>query len=277
VKILIKVFIGFLLGCGVLGGVLNFLWGRTSEKNDFFATDAPVKPIPLSLPFPTDLIYQASPDSTVLIATRKREPALFEISAFDRTTARKMWQLPFAGNVVGQTSRQLLVYEEKTKTVHFINPRDGKITRTVNPEPAPLTSPSSLYVGMAFTDDLYITTKPLYQDVVINGKTDTSWQIGITAKSWETNETKWYLPPIKQIVIIEHPPIISSGNVLIVNAEQKIGEGHSYQIISQETGEELHRSVTDGTYYPLGKDRFFERTKSMVRRLDPSPSGKSGD
>jgi hypothetical protein len=140
----------------------------------------------------------------------------------------------------------------------------------ISPEPAPLTSPSSLYVGMAFTDELYITTKPLYKDVLVNGKIDTSWKIGTTAKRWETNETKWFLPPAKQIVILDYQPVIDDDDkVLMVNTEQNIGEGHSYQIISLKTGDELHRSVTEGTYYPLTKSLFVERTNRFVRRLNP--------
>ncbi|MVM33093.1 PQQ-binding-like beta-propeller repeat protein [Spirosoma sp. HMF4905] len=268
-KTTIKVFIGFIAFWAVLGGIMSFFWERNSEKATYFAADAPIKALTLALPFPADLIYQASPDSTVLIGTFKHEPGLFDISAFDWATAKKLWQLPFAGNVVGQTSRQVLVYEAKASTVHFVNPRTGEITRKVSPEPAPLTSPSSLYLGMAFTDDLYVTTKPLYQDVIVNGKADTSWKIGITAKTWENNETTWFLPPVKQIVIIDYQPVIVGDNVLIVNTEQKIGEGHSYQIVSLKTGEELHRSVTEGTYYPLGKNLFVERTNAFVRRLDP--------
>jgi len=233
----IKVFTEFIALCAILGGVMSFLWERAADRNDYFAKDAPVKALPLPLPFPTDLFYQASPDSTVLIGTRKLEPAIFEISAVDRATAQKLWQLPFVGNVVGQTDTQILVYEAKTSTVHFINPRNGKITRKVSPEPAPLTSPSSFYFGMAFTDDLYITTKPLYQDVVVNGKFDPSWKIGITAKSWEKNEQKWFLPPVNQIIIIEYPPVISGDKLLVINPQRKIKEGHSYQIICERHAE----------------------------------------
>lgn len=268
-KTALRVFIGFLVVCAMLGGIMNFLWGRDAEKASYFAADAPVRAIKLPLPFPTDLIYQPSPDSTVLIATRKREPAIFEISAFDQAKAKKLWQLPFAGNVVGQTSREVVVYEAKTSTVHFVNPRTGKITRNVSPEPAPLTSPSSLYLGMAFTDDLYITTKPLYQDVVVNGKFDTSWEIGITAKTWAKNEQKWFVPPVKQIVIIESPPVILGDKLLVINPQKKIKEGHSYQLISLKTGEELHRGTTDGTYYSPTKDQFFECANTFVQRLDP--------
>jgi hypothetical protein len=248
-KILRKGVIEFLSFCAVLGSIMRFMGGCTSEKQDYFAADVPVKAIALPLAFPTDLIYQPSPDPTVLIGTRKQEPGLFDISGFDQKTAQKLWQLPFVGNVVGQTGQQLVVYDEKTATVHFINPQDGRSTRKISPEPAPLTSPSSLYFGMAFTNDLYITTKPLYQNVVVNGQIDTTWKIGVTAKTWKTNETTWFLPPVKQIVIIEHQPVVSGDQVLIVNPEQKIGEGHSY--------------------YPLGNEEFFERTPEFVRRLDP--------
>jgi hypothetical protein len=94
-------------------------------------------------------------------------------------------------------------------------------------------------------------------------------QIGITAKNWLTNETVWFLPPIKQIVTIEHRPVISGDKVMVINPEQKIGEGHSFQVISLKTGQEMYRGVTEGTYFPLGKERFYERTKSFVRRIDP--------
>ncbi|WP_460968837.1 hypothetical protein [Spirosoma migulaei] len=268
-KIAIKVFMGFLALCAVLGGIMSFLWGRAANRNDYFATDATVRPLPLPLPFPSGLIYQSSPDSSVLIGSQKREPALFEISAFDRSTAHKLWQLPFTGTIVGQTNARILVYEATTSAVHFINPRTGQTTRTVSPAPAPLTSPSSLYTGMAFTDDLYLTTKPLYKQVVTDGKVDTNWKIGITAKHWGTNEIAWFVPPVQQIVIIEHPPIVSGDNVLVINPEQKVGEGHSYQVISLKTGAELHRSVTEGTYYSPGNDQFFERTNTAIRRLDP--------
>ncbi|QMW01077.1 hypothetical protein [Spirosoma foliorum] len=264
-----KVCIGIIIFGAALGGIMSFFTGRNSGQASYFAATAPVKAITLPLPFPTDVRYQASPDSTVLLGTVKHEPGLFTISAFDRATAKKLWQLPFIGNVVGQTSRHVLVYEAKTSTVHFINPRTGETTRKVSPEPAPLTSPSSLYAGMAFTDDLYLTTKPLYQDVIANRQTDTSWKIGITAKSWVNNETVWFLPPVKQIVITDYQPIIKGNKVLVINTEQKIGEGHSYQIVSLKTGEELHRSVTEGTYYPLNNDLFIERTNAFVRRLDP--------
>jgi hypothetical protein len=252
-----------------LGVLMNFFLDRLPEKQTYYAADASVRTIAPAQPFPTDLIYQASPDSSVLVGTRKREPGLFNISAFDRSTARKLWQLPFSGNVVGQTNRHILVYEAKTSTVHFINPRSGQITRKISPEPAPLTTPSSLYIGMAFTDDLYLTTKPLYKNVVVRGKVDTSWQIGITAKTWATNEQTWFLPPVKQIVINEYPPVVKGDKVLIVNPEQKIGAGHSYQIISLQTGEEQYRGSTEGTYYPISKDLFIERTNAFIRRLDP--------
>lgn len=268
-KIALKVLIGFIAFCAMSGLIRRFLWNRTCEKNSYFAADAPVRTIAIPVPFPGELRYQATPDQTVLLGTRQLAPAVFEISAWDRTTARKLWQLPFAGNIVGQTNRELLVYNAKTSTVHFINPTTGQITRTISPAPAPLTSPASFYPGMAFTDDLYITTRPLYKQMVVNGKIDNDWKIGITAKTWKTNGTTWFLPPVKQLVIIAYKPLVAGHNVLIINPEQKSGEGHSYQIISLKTGAELHRSVTEGTYYPFEKDQFFERTNVVVRRLDP--------
>ncbi|RRB07260.1 hypothetical protein [Larkinella rosea] len=253
----------------MFGSIMNFMGSCSSEKQDYFAADAPVRSVDLPLPFPTNLLYQSSPDSSVLMGTRKRGPEQFEIRAFDCKTAQKLWQLPFAGTIVGQTDSQILVYEERTSTVHFVNPRDGRITRNVSPEPAPLTSPSSLYGGMAFTDDFYLTTKPLYQNVIVKDQIDTSWKIGITAKRWETNETEWFLPPVKQIVILTYAPVIQGDNVLVVNAEQKMGSGHSYQIVSLKTGREIHRSATQGIFYLLRNDRFFERTSTYVRRIDP--------
>ncbi|GAB4029864.1 outer membrane protein assembly factor BamB family protein [Spirosoma gilvum] len=268
-KTVANVFIGFLLFCAVLGGVINLFRGKSAEQKSYFAANAPVKAITLSLPFPTDLLYQSSPDSTVVIGTRKQESGFLAISAFDRSTAKRLWQLPLEGTVVGQTRRQLLVYETKTATVHFVDPRTGKITRKVSPEPAPLTSPSSLYTGMAFTDELYLTTKPLYQQVVIDGKVDTAWRIGITAKTWETNELNWFVPPVNQIVTIAYPPVVYGDKVLIINAEQKVGEGHSFQIVSLKTGQEQYRSTTAGTYYLLGQNHVVERTNTFVRRVDP--------
>ncbi|GAB3951281.1 hypothetical protein GCM10028805_31090 [Spirosoma harenae] len=268
-KTLIKVCVGTLLFCVALGGVMSFWRGRAAEKTTLFAENMPVKAIALWLKFPTDLIYQSSPDSTVVIGTKKQSSDLFAISAFEQTTAQKLWQLPFDGKIIGQTSRHMLVFEAKTEAVHFIEPRSGKISRRISPVPAHLTSLSSLYTGMAFSDDVYLTTKPLYQQVVVNGKVDDSWKIGITAKTWDTNETSWFLPPVKQIVNIEYAPIIKGDNVLIVNPEQKIGEGHSYQIVALKTGKEHYRGITKGTYYPLCNDRFYERTETVVRRLNP--------
>ena len=132
-----------LLTFGILAAVAcGCRSGRTADESGF---EAPLKKIVFALPFPTDLIYQAAPDAKVIVGTKELEPAIykmnggvietptFEISGFDVETGRKLWQLPFVGEVVDQTETQILVYEEKTLTVHFVTPRTGEITRTERP------------------------------------------------------------------------------------------------------------------------------------------------
>ena len=247
--------------------LMNLLIGCFSAKKEKFAFDVPVRKI--TSPFPLDLVYQASTDEKVIIGKKNIEPAIFEISGFERENGKKLWQLPFAGEVVGQTTSQILVYEEKSDSVHFINPTDGKITRKISPAPAPLSSKNSFERGMAFTDEMYLTTKSLYTQVIENGKVDESFPIGITAKNWETNEKKWFLAPVKQIVNIEHKPVISGDKVLIIKSMQSLDGGHSYQIISLKTGEELSRKISEGEYIYFDKDIFFEKTTTLVRRFDP--------
>ena len=253
----------------IMMSLSHFLIGCFSENKAHFGTDSPQQNLVCELPFSTDLVYQATPDSNVLIGTKKVSPAIFEISGYAVSTAQKLWQLPFVGEIVGQTITQVLVYEEKTSTVHFINPENGQITRTVSPTPSPLTSKNGLAQGMAFTDEMYLTTKSLYTQVIENGKTDESFPIGITAKTWDSNQKQWFLSPVKQIVILEYAPIIVGDKVLIINPEQKINERHSYQILSLQTGEELHRGTTEGTYYWLENEIFIERTNKSVKRINP--------
>jgi hypothetical protein len=260
----------FLIFRAVPVSIIHFLLSCAFESGEHFASDVPVRKIELPLPFPDDVQYLPSPDTAILLGTRKLEPDLHEISAYERNSAKKLWQLPFAGNLVGQTALDLVVYCRKDSTVYFIDPAHGNINRKITPQPDPLTSPSSLYLGMAFTNDLYITTKPLYKSVIKkNEKIDTTWQIGLTAKNWETNETRWFLPPVKQMVIIEYPPEINGDKILVINPEKKIGEGHSYQIISTKTGRELSQVHSEGTYYSNGSGHFFERKNEFVRKIDP--------
>ncbi|MCF0075012.1 hypothetical protein LZD49_31295 [Dyadobacter sp. CY261] len=242
-----------------------------SAPKPYFGANAEVEPMATPVPFPDGPIYEASPDPSIITGLWRKASGRSEVTGYDRKTAKMLWSINFSGELIGQTDNELLMYEPGESTVYFINPVNGRTTRKVSPQPDALTHPSSLYTGMAFTDQLYITTKPLYGSVIRNkeGATDTTLQIGITAKNWLTNETVWFLPPVKQITIIEHRPVVSGDKVMVVNPEQKIGEGHSFQIVSLETGKELYRGVTEGTYFPLGKDRFFERTNSFVRRIDP--------
>lgn len=247
----------------------HFLIGCFSENKDHFGTDSPQQKLVCELPFPTDLVYRATPDTSVLIGTKKVSHAIFELSGYAVSTGQKLWQMPFAGEIVGQTTAQVLVYEEKTSAVHFVSPKNGQVTRIVSPAPSPLTSKNGLAQGMAFTDEMYLTTKSLYTQVIENGKTDESFPIGITAKTWDSNQKLWFLPPVQQIVILEYPPVIAGYKVLIINPEQKINEGHSYQIISLQTGKELYSNTTKGTYYWLENEIFIERTNTSVKRINP--------
>ena len=255
-----------LLMMSILTSLFAACWGAKPEK---FASDAPVKKIVFDLPFPGDLIYQASPDAKVIVGKKKIEPAIYEIGAFEIETGKKLWQLPFIGEVIGQTETQILVYEEKTLTVHFINPNDGKITRKVSSAPNPLTSKNSLETGMAFTDEMYLTTKALYTSILENGQADESFKIGITAKTWENKEVKWFVPPVKQIVTIETRPVIFGDKVLIINANYSPQEPHYYQIVSLTTGAEIFRGASEGYFYYLDNKFFIEQTKSFARRIEP--------
>lgn len=253
----------------IMMSLSHFLIGCFSENKVHFGTDSPQQNLVCELPFPTDLVYQSTPDASVVMGTKKVAPAIFEVSGYAVSTGQKLWQLPFEGEIVGQTTTQVLVYEEITSTVHFVNPKNGQVARTVSPAPSPLTSKNGLAQGMAFTDEMYLATKSLYTQVTKNGKIDESFPIGITAKTWDSNQKQWFLPPVQQIVILEYHPIIADDKVLIINPEQKINEGHSYQIVSLRTGAELHRNTTKGTYYWLENEIFIERTNTSVKRIDP--------
>jgi hypothetical protein len=270
---MIKVIAGLVVLSAVLMLGIGFFRDHMPDTapKPYFGASAVIEPMDVPLPFPDGLIYEASPNPSIITGLRRKASGRSEVTGYDRKTAKMLWSINFSGQLIGQTDKELLMYEPGESTVYFINPVNGRTTRKVSPQPDALTHPSSLYLGMAFTDQFYITIKPLYGSVITDkeGITDTTLQIGITAKNWLTNETAWFLPPVKQIVTIEHRPVVSGDKAMIVNPEQKIGEGHSYQIVSLKTGQELYRGVTEGTYFPLAKERFFERTKSFVRRIDP--------
>lgn len=121
----------------------------------------------------------------------------YEISGFEVETGKKLWQLPFEGEVVGETETQILVYEAKTFVLYFIAPQTGEETRKIAPAPNPLTSRNGFEYGMAFADDVYLTTKSLYTSVYSNAsdwenrREDESFKIGITAKALNDDKTKW--------------------------------------------------------------------------------------
>jgi hypothetical protein len=251
--------------------LLGFLSACSAAKAGKFAASAPVKKMAFELPFPEDLVYQATTDPKIIVGKKKIEPAIYEIGGFETETGKKLWQLPFQGEVVGQTEKQILVYEEKASTLHFINPSDGNITRKVSPAPNPLTSKNSLEMTMAFTDEFYLTTKALYQSVWKNNAKveDESFQIGTTAKNWTSDEKLWFVPPVRQIVASRYRPIIFGDKVLIINEEESIAGGQTYQIVALKTGAETFRGNTEGKFFFLGKNYLIERTEKFVRRIEP--------
>lgn len=255
--------------------ITNLFLSCKSEKEELFAADAPVHQIVCDLAFPSDLVYQSSPDASIILGRKRIEPEIFEISAFEVFSGKRRWKLPFRGEIVGQTSTQILVYEAQTQTqtVHFVNSYDGKTTRKINPAPSPLSSKNSLDLGMAFTDEMYITTKSLYAQIVENGKIDSTWQIGITAKTWNDNKTQWFVPPVKQIVTLEYKLIIYEDKILIINPKQSIDGRHSFQIISLKTGEELSKINTEGEFICFNSKHFIEKTPLFIRCFEPF-SGK---
>lgn len=269
----------------MMSSILTSLFSGCLRQTNEFAYEAPVKKITFDAPFPGDLIYQATPNAKIIVGKKDvRPPAnepggldapYYEISGFEVETGKKLWQLPVNGEIVGQTGTQILIYEEKTSTVHFINPSDGQITRKISPAPNPLTSRNGLELGMAFNDDVYLTTKALYTSVYKNTADwknrleDESFQIGITAKDWNSEKVKWFLPPVKQIVMIESRPIILGNKAFIVNPPQTADGVQTYQIVSLETGAEVFRATTGGKFPLIGKDLFIEQTDSFIRRFEP--------
>lgn len=268
---------------GILIGVIAGC--RACQPVNEFGCDAPVKAIVFDLPFPNDLIYQSTPDAKIIVGKKDARPPVneaggmdaphYEISGFAVETGNKLWQLPFVGEIVGQTETQILVYEEKSSTVNFVNPADGKITRKVSPAPNPLGSRNGFEYGMAFSDDVYLTTESLYTTVYSNAtdwenrRTDESFKIGITAKSWNDEKIKWFLPPVKQIVIIEYRPVIFADKVFIINPSQTVDGDQTYQIVSLKTGAEIFRGKSAGKFSQIGKDSFIEQTDEFVRRFEP--------
>lgn len=247
----------------------NLFFGCNSEIENRFATEAPIRKITCSLPFSSDFIYQPSPDSNIILGRKRIEPAIFEISGFEILSGKKLWQLDFQGEIVGQTSKEIIVYEASKESVHFVNPINGQTTRKITPAPSPLSSKNGFEAGMAFTDEMYLTTKALYTQVIENGKIDTTWQIGITAKTWNDNITKWFVSPVNQIYLLEHKLIINKDKVLIINTKKSIDGGHSYQIISLETGKELLITTTEGEFIFLNSKYFIEKTSSHIRCFEP--------
>lgn len=253
--------------------LLNFfLNGCLLKQKEKFATDAPIKKLVFDLPFPNDLIYRATPDAQVIVGTKEIEAYLnYEVSGFDLETGGKLWQLPFAGKVVGRTEKQILVFEEKTSTVHFITPRSGEITRRISPAPILLTRINfDLYSGMAFTDEMYLTTKALYTNVFskVNEK-DESFPIGITAKTWANNETVWFVPPDGQLVTVSYPPLVFGDKVLLMSAPYGKTTVPAYKGVSLKTGAELFRVESNGDFHYLADKYFIETTPSFVRRIEP--------
>jgi hypothetical protein len=278
-----------LLTIGIL--ISSLFACRSCQPTHEFADEAPVKTMVFDAPFPNDLIYQATPDAKIIVGKKDARPSInefggmdapyYEISGFEIETGKKLWQLPFFGEIVGQTETQILVYEAKTSTVNFVNPSDGQITRKVSPAPNPLASKNSLELGMAFTEDVYLTTKALYTRIWAdtsgkdntpnweNRREDESFKIGITAKSWNGDKIKWFLPPVKQIVNIEYRPVIFADQIFIINPPQTIDGEQTYQIVSLKTGAEIFRGATKGRFARIGKDLFVEQTDSFLRRFEP--------
>jgi outer membrane protein assembly factor BamB len=251
--------------------LMNFLNACLWRQSEKFAADATVKKMRFDLPFPNDLIYQATPDAGVVVGTKEIETYIrYDISGFDAATGGKLWQLPFEGRVVGRTEKQILVYEEKTTTAYFITPRTGEITRRIALAPVELTRVNfDLYLGMAFTDEMYLTTKALYTSVFRRlNEPDESYRIGITAKNWANNEIVWFAPPDGEFVIISYPPLIFGDKVLIMNDPYGKGSGHSYKVVSLKNGEELFRGESDGNFHYLSDKYFIEATPNFVRRIE---------
>jgi hypothetical protein len=246
----------------------NLLSCQTAD-NERFGANTPIQSIPFRVQLPTDQVYEPSPDPAVLVGRKRTEPGSFVVSGYDRASGQKRWQLPFPASVVGHTDRQVVVYATQTAQVHFVEPKTGQITRTITPAPNPLQSKSGLELGMAFTNDLYLTTQALYTQVNDGNRIDESFPIGITAKTWAGNQKRWFVPPVRQILTLTHRPIISGNVVLLINPMTRIDGGHSYQLVSLDTGAERRRVDTPGEFVLLNDHLLLEKTANYLRCFDP--------
>ena len=127
---------------------------------------------------------------------------------------------------------------------------------------------------MAFNDEFYVTTKALHNSIY-NGygntrQDDESFKIGITAKSWTSSETKWFLPPVKQIVIIENCPVIFGDKVFVINPPQTVEGSQTYQLVSLADGAELFRGTTAGNFSQIGKDLFNRANRRLRTPIRPT-------
>lgn len=247
-------------------------WSLTScqtTDNERFGSEFPVQSIPFRVQLPTDQVYESSPNPAVLLGRKRLEPGSFVVSGYDRASGQKRWQLPFPASVVGHTDQQVVVYAPQTAQVHFVEPTTGQITRTITHAPNPLRSKSGLELGMAFTDDLYLTTQALYTQVSDGNRIDESFAIGVTAKTWAGNQKRWFAPPVRQILTLTHKPIISGNRVLLLNAQTAIDGGHSYQFVSLDTGAEVQRVNTPGAFVLLNDHLLLEKTATFIRCFNP--------
>jgi outer membrane protein assembly factor BamB len=253
-------------------GLSTWLTACFSGVETRFASDAPVKKIVADTenPLPQNYFYRSTPIENVIISS-ETEFLKSKITAYDKSNGKQLWQTNFEAFYVGQTEKNILVYD--LQNVIWLNPNNGEITRKIAKIPNPIKTSfnfnSYLLNGMAFNDEIYITTKPLYQQIYdANQKQDDSYQIGVTANNWEKNDKLWFVPPVKQIVNIEYKPVIFGDKVLIVNPPQSIDGKQTYQIISLKTGEEIYRRNTDGKYFLLGENILIEETSDKISRIN---------
>jgi hypothetical protein len=242
------------------------------KKSDKFASEAPIKNLvpDLENPLPQNSFYRSTPIENIIIAS-KDEFNKSKITAFDKLNGKQIWQTNFEGFYIGKTDKNILFYD--LQNVLFVNPKNGETTRKISNIPNPIKTSfdfnSDLTDGMAFNDEIYITTKPLYQQIYdANQKQDDSYQIGVTANNWEQNEKLWFVPPVKQIVNIEYKPVIFGDKILIVNPPQSIDGKQTYQTISIKTGKEMYRGNTDGKYFLLGEKILIEETLDKISRIN---------
>jgi hypothetical protein len=171
---MIKVIAGLVVLSAVLMLGIGFFRDHMPDTapKPYFGATAEIEPMDVPLPFPDGLIYEASPNPSIITGLRRKASGRSEVTGYDRKTAKMLWSINFSGELIGQTDKELLMYEPGESTVYFINPVTGRTTRKVSPQPDALTHPSSLYLGMAFTDQFYITTKPLYGSVITDKEGD---------------------------------------------------------------------------------------------------------